>query len=123
MSLLNEYIQMFKQGLKNPDKVLEGRINAIKLTHGHLSAEEQAEILHRRDICASCPYSSSNAVSNPALNYQTQRPDEHCILCKCPIEYKTASLHSECGIAIWNRNNPQNQMPLKWGVYIPKTNN
>jgi hypothetical protein len=116
--MLSEYLEMIKAGLKNPDKVLEGVVNSVKMKYGHLPEDEQAEILRRRVICQSCPYNSSNAVTDPALNYKTDRLDEHCILCRCNIEYKTSSLTSQCGIAVWNRNNPNNKMPLKWEVYI-----
>ena len=115
-----EYLKLVPKGIKNADKILEGIINNVKLEAGSLPEEEQAEIIRRRLICATCPFTSSNAVVNKALNYKTDRPDEHCIHCGCPIMTKTASLSANCGIEIFNAKNPETPMPLKWTAY--KTN-
>jgi hypothetical protein len=90
---------------------------------GKLPEDEVEEIVRRRLICNICPYSSSNAVTNPALNYKTSRVDEHCIMCGCPIKKKTASLSSNCGIEKFNENNPKQILPLKWESYTKPTEN
>ena len=113
-----EFLKLVPAGLKNADKVLEGVINNVKFEHGTLPEDEQQEIVRRRLICAACPFTSSNAVANPALNYKTDRIDEHCIHCGCPIKTKTAALTENCGIDIYNANNPKSPMKLKWEVYI-----
>lgn len=95
-------------------KVLEGVVNKVKMNHNSLSEEEQDEIIKRRLICSACPFMSSNAVANPALNYKTERFDEHCIMCGCNIELKTASLSSNCGIEVYNDDHPKTPMELKW---------
>lgn len=118
--LMNEYLQMMKAGMENPKAVIEGVVNSVKSKYGHLPEAEQTEIARRRLICSQCPYTSSNAVSNPALNYHTDRLDEHCWACKCPIETKTAALTQNCGLEVYNRKTKQN-IPLKWEVYIPKS--
>lgn len=64
-----------------------------------LPEDEQTEIVRRRLICAGCPFSSSNAVKE---GYKTNRIDEHCIMCGCTIQRKTASLTSACGIDCCN---------------------
>jgi hypothetical protein len=117
-----EYLSLIPAGLKNPEAVLEGVVNSVKMKYDKLPEDEQSEIVRRRLICQACPYTSSNAITNPALNYKTHRVDEHCILCHCPIETKTASLQSNCGIEIRNKNNPNHQLPLRWEVYKPTTN-
>lgn len=100
-----------------------------------LPEDEQAEIARRRFICASCPFNSSNAVSN---GYKTDRFDEHCIMCGCTITRKTASLDADCGIdccnsdshsdctckdkklLTFNKTNKTN-MEVKWKAYKTKT--
>lgn len=63
---------------------------------------------------------SSNAVSDPAQNFKTDRIDEFCTLCECNIDLKTSSLDSNCGIEVWNDEHPENKMPLKWEAYKTK---
>lgn len=87
-----------------------------------LTEEEQIEIIKRRLICAACPFMSSNAVSNPSLNYKTKRIDQHCIWCGCPIEVKTASLSANCGIEDYNEEHPDQPMDLKWKAFIKPNN-
>lgn len=108
---------MIPKALKNADKVLEGIVNKVKMEYGGLMKEQQDEIIRRRLICSECPFTSSNAITNPSLNYKTDRLDEHCTHCGCNIELKTSSLASNCGIEIWNINNPNNQLPLKWEIF------
>ena len=115
MGRLSEYIQMVGAGIKNIDKVAEGLLNVVKDEFGTLPEDEQEEIARRRLICSTCPFSSSNAVGLGI--YKTQRVDEHCIHCHCPIVTKTASLHSNCGIENYNVRNPNNRMELKWEAY------
>jgi hypothetical protein len=90
----------------NWDKVLEGTINQVKQEFNMLPEEHQAEIARRRTICASCPFNSSNAVSE--VGYVHNRIDEHCILCGCTLSRKTASLDSNCGIDCCNANSIDN---------------
>lgn len=98
-------------------------MNNVKLEYGSLTEEEQKEIIKRRLICESCPFMSSNAVANPALNYKTDRFDEHCIHCKCNIKLKTADLESNCGIEAYNYDHPDTPMKLKWETFEkPKQN-
>jgi len=115
-----EFLKLVPRGIKNADKILEGIVNNVKLNNGTLPEDEQEEIIRRRLICATCPFTSSNAVTNTALNYKTDRIDEHCIHCGCPIATKTASLEANCGIEIYNANNPTTPMKLKWESYKTK---
>lgn len=64
-----------------------------------LPEEQQVEIVRRRLICSECPFTSSNAVKD---GYKSDRFDEHCTLCGCSINRKTASLSSACGIDCCN---------------------
>lgn len=88
-----------------------------------LDHEKQQVISDRFDICVNCPYNSRNAKSSPEFyelhgkHYDTARPELHCSLCGCIIEYKTSSLHSNCGIEEWNKENPEKQLTLKWTKY------
>lgn len=108
--------------MKNADKIVEGLVNKVKMNYDFLPKNEQDEIIRRRLICASCPFMSSNAVSNPALNYKTDRTDEHCSLCMCNIDLKTASLSANCGIEVYNDEHPDTPMGLKWTEYKTKGN-
>lgn len=120
MGIITEYIKAVAQALKHPDKVIEGWVNDAKFERGELAEDEAQEVIRRRAICETCPFMSRNAIA--AGNYASDRPDDHCIHCKCPITKKTASLESNCGIESYNRKFPNRPMPLKWEVYIKKQN-
>lgn len=120
MSKFLEYLKLIPRAIVDADKIIEGQINIVKMKHGNLPEDEQAEIIRRRIICATCPFLSSNAVTNSAMNYKTDRTDEHCIYCGCPIDRKTAAFSEKCGIEIYNGKHPDNKLPLKWDVYIKK---
>ena len=117
--MIKEYINAARKGMSEFDKVWGGIKNEVKSSLGTLPEDEQEIIAGRRLICRDCPFNSSNAVSNPTLNFKTDRLDEFCIMCQCNLQLKTASLESECGIAIWNQEHPEkhNQLPLKWEAY------
>lgn len=112
MSKLAEYLALIPKGFKNIDKVLEGIVNQVKLEFGTLPQEEQEIIMGRRAICASCPFMSLNA--KKLGFYTTDREDEHCTQCGCPIGTRTASLESNCGLETYNEANPETKLPLKW---------
>lgn len=117
MSKLTEYLKLLPAGAKNIGAVVEGLRNSIKLEYGTIPQEHEDEIIRRRLICSECPFMSVNAVK--AGTYTTKRNDEHCSLCGCPIKTKTSSLQANCGIETYNKNNPNNQLPLKWVAYKP----
>lgn len=104
MSKYLEYAKAALKGIKNPDLIVEGWINEIKIESGDTDENSLAEILRRRDICSSCPFNSINAQSSKEYleifkeNYISKRNELHCSLCLCPIKTKTASLHSDCGM-------------------------
>lgn len=123
MSAIKDYINLIPNALKNSDKIVEGIINKVKMDLGVLSKEEQDEVIRRRLICADCPFTSSNAVANKSLGYSTDRIDEHCVHCGCNIELKTSSLQSNCGIEVWNRDNPDSKIDLKWEAFNKTKNN
>lgn len=112
MGKLIEYIKLLPKGLKNIDHVVSGMRSQLKLQIGSLSEEDEDTIIGRRLICEQCPYNSKNAVELGL--YSTQRVDEHCIHCQCVLLFKTADLTSNCGIEAYNKNNPDNQIELKW---------
>jgi len=61
---------------------------------------------------------SRNAVKGYEIDgktdvYKTDRDDDHCIWCGCPIASRTASLEMNCGIQNYNYEN-QADLPLKW---------
>lgn len=117
MSAIMEYLKLIPTVIENKEKIIEGIANNIKSNFGTLPEDEQKEIARRQLICKECPFNSSNAVSNPALNYKSNRFDEHCIHCGCNIQLKTSSLLSNCGIEIYNANHPDKQIPLRWEAY------
>ena len=99
----------------------EARSNIfVRNEFGALSEEEQAEIARRRLICNNCPLNSILAKTSEeyktlmGVNYMTEVNTPHCSICSCPLSTKTASLHSDCGLANYNEKNPQNIQSLKW---------
>lgn len=104
---------MLKEGAKHPQKVVEGISNAVKLEHGLLPEDEQEEIIRRRLICQTCPMMSANREG-----YTSKRKDEHCTMCSCPIQTKTASLSSDCGAVTYNERHPEDPKPILWTKYI-----
>ena len=117
MSWITEYIKLIPAGIANADKVVEGVWNNIQMEKKWLPENKKKEILRRRLICATCPFMSRNAQGNPAIGYQTDRTDDHCIHCGCPIIVRTASLKKPCGIEKYNQDHPESPMELKWDVY------
>jgi hypothetical protein len=122
MSAFLEYLKLIPKAVKDGDKIVEGQINLVKMKFGTLPEDEQNEIIRRRVICSVCPFSSSNAAANPAINYKTDRFDEHCIHCGCTLDRKTAALSEKCGLEIYNKKHPNEQIPLKWDVYKKEQN-
>jgi hypothetical protein len=122
MSAISEYLKLIPKIVKDADKIVEGEINLVKIKLGTLPEEEQNEIIKRRIICKTCPFLSSNAVTNPAMNYKTSRFDEHCIHCGCSIDRKTAALSERCGLESYNIKHPEAQIPLKWDIYKKEGN-
>lgn len=112
MSKLSEYIKLLPRAIKNIDKVIEGHRNNIRLENGTLPPEEEEVIIGRRLICQECPFNSINAVKFGF--YTTDRTDYHCTQCGCPINAKTASLSSNCGIEVHNDLYPESPIPLRW---------
>jgi len=72
------------------------------------------------DICLNCPYNSRNARTSQEFkelynaSYGSDRKEFHCSLCSCVLEFKTASLSSNCGIESWNALHPNRKLELKW---------
>lgn len=120
MSKFKEYLSLIPKGLKNPLKILEGIRHSVEMEFELLSEEDRKTIFERRVICEGCPFMSENAKTSEEFlalsgeNYKSSRPDKHCTMCGCPIQYKTASLSSSCGIEAWNTDNPTRMMSLKW---------
>lgn len=112
MSKIGELLKLIPKGFKNFDKIVEGWTNDIRMEMGDLPEEQVAIIIQRRLICAECPFNSKNAVKLGF--YSTQRTDEHCTQCLCPINAKTASLSSNCGLDEHNKRHPEHQIPLRW---------
>lgn len=112
MSKFIEYLKLIPKGIKNADKVIEGIVNQAKIELETISEEDRNTIIERRIICMTCPHMSTNAQKLGV--YKTDREDEHCTQCSCPIITKTASLSSNCGLEEYNKNNPDNPLELKW---------
>ena len=117
MSKYLEYAQAAIKGLKNPDLVIEGWVNEAKIELGVLDEVSLAEVLRRKEICSQCPFNSILAQTSKEYfevfgeNYKTERNELHCSVCLCPIKSKTASMHSECGLA---SNKKTKHLELKW---------
>lgn len=111
MNKLLELIKLLPEGIKNPRDVLEGHINAVRLTNGSLPEDEQEEIIRRRLICSTCPQSSKNKEGARKKGF------DYCTLCSCPLEAKTAALGASCGALIYNERHPEDPQPVLWGPY------
>lgn len=120
---LIEYLKLIPKGLSNPQAILEGWMNDLKMERGELKEDEIAEVIRRRAICHTCPFMDKNAKSSDEYfkltgsYYTSKRLDDHCTFCGCPMSKKTAALSSNCGIEDWNEVNPENQLKLKWTKY------
>ena len=116
---IGEYLTAVRRGISNGDKIIESLVVSAQVKNGEITEGALAEILKRKDICASCPNNSTNA--KKANTYSSSLPYEHCILCSCRIggdDTKEYCLSCECGIAVWNKNHPPAQkMEVKWGPY------
>lgn len=123
MGKFKEYLSLLRRGAENLPQIVEGLSNQIKNEYGYLPEEEQQEIARRQSICLSCPLNSENAkVSKDfkdlfGVNYETFREELHCAICKCPIDRKTASLSSNCGIKDDERTK---NLEYKWVAYETK---
>jgi hypothetical protein len=121
-----EYLKLIPKGILNISSIIEGIINNVELNNESLSEELKSEIIRRRCICIGCPFNSKNATTSSEYfelynsNYTTDRNDEHCCFCGCPIDIRTGSLSTNCGIEEWNEENKNVQMKLKWSMYEEK---
>lgn len=123
MSKFGEILKLIPLALGNPEKIIEGWRNDIKLEKGELPEDEMEEILRRRAICYSCPFNSILAKTSPEYfnitgkHFETDRTDLFCSSCSCNISYKTSSLSSECGIYTLNEEFPNQKTEPKWFPY------
>ena len=119
MSKLSEYVSLLPEAFPSSIKIMKAIINDVKLHYNHLPEEKKKEIIRRRKICKECPFNSRNSEYSKeyylltGAHYRTDREDEHCSFCGCPVTTRTASLGSNCGIEFWNKNNPSKQLELK----------
>lgn len=112
MSYLSETLSLIVKGIPNIGKIAEGVKNQIKIELGTIPEADLEVITARRLICLTCSFMSKNAEVKGV--YKTDRNYEHCIHCGCPTATRTAALEANCGIEEYNKNNPDNPMPLKW---------
>ena len=107
-----EFLKLIPEGMHNPSLVIEGAVNAVKAKYSLLPEDEQEEIVRRRLICASCPFSSRNKEG------ARQKGFDYCTLCSCPIEQKSSALGASCGAKTWNERHPDKEsIEVKWGPY------
>ena len=98
MGKFNEYLIMVHKGLQNLPNVVEANINYYKNAFGALPQDEKDEAERRYNICLGCPFMSERAKA--ANFYPTERTDQHCSVCKCPIEKKVMSFNERCGLSL-----------------------
>ena len=124
MSKIAEYLKLLPSAMKNLPKVIKAIATQVSLNNGTLPEDEQKEIARRMLICKGCPFMSENAKTSEEYfslskkHYKTDRDDEHCVHCGCPIITKTSSLSSNCGIETYNNKNKKAPLPLKWEKYL-----
>ena len=127
MSKLKEWLSLIPEGIKNAPQIVEGIVNNVKLNNGLLSEEEQEEIVRRRLLCMACPFMSANAKTSEEYfklkgkHYETDREDDHCTLCGCPITTKTSCLSCYCGAKSFNDDH-KTDLPIKFTPYVRTTN-
>ena len=118
-----EYIKLVPKGIPNINSILKGIVNDVELRHKLLSENNRDEIIRRRLICETCPFNSIGAKTSSEYfiltgnHYRSSRKDKHCSFCGCPINIRTASLCSDCGIEEWNEFNKDKSIELKWKAY------
>jgi hypothetical protein len=118
-----DYLGLVLNGIKNGDKIIEAMVVSSQIKNGTAMAEEIAEIMKRKEICANCPFNSKNAAAHGLQKFDL--PFDHCIHCKCRIggdDTKEYCLTCNCGITEWNKRNPDKQLPLKWKAFKNEEN-
>lgn len=116
MSALIEYLKLIPKAMHNPEEVISGWKNVVKEELGILPDDILEEVVKRRLICGACPFMSANAMEKGI--YKTDRKENHCILCSCPIKGKTAAMDAACGAKFYNSTHPdQEQLEVKWLPY------
>ena len=98
MGMFKEYLTMAAKGMNNIPNVLQGNFNRIKDALGMLPPDQQIEAERRYQICKGCPFHSHNAIN--ANFYESSRLEEHCSVCKCPIESKVMAFGDACGLTL-----------------------
>ena len=120
MSKLLEYAALIPKGLPNSLHIIEAIVNEVKLKYDVLPEEEKEEIVKRRVICNTCPFNSENSPISEEYHqltnthYKTRRKDKHCSFCGCEINLRTSALKKNCGAEVWNDNNPEHKIELRW---------
>lgn len=114
--MFNKLLEMIKllPKIEFPERVVEGHINAVKMSYGSLPEDQQEEIVRRRLLCQTCPNMSGNK------DGAKQKSFDYCTLCSCPILQKTASFMDNCGALSYNAKHPEDQQPVLWEKYIKK---
>ncbi len=121
MGLLSDKFAMVKKGLENISNVVEGNLNYYADQFGLLDVDKKEEADRRYEICKRCPFISQTAVVHDF--YTTDRTDEHCSVCLCPIEKKVMSMEEECGLSyltnLVNQNGDKilHGWKIKWNKY------
>ena len=102
-NLFEEKLEMVRKGMQNPLNVIAGNFNYYLDAFGALDKGKKAEAERRYAICKVCPFMSSNAkqvIPEAGISfYPTNRDDEHCGACKCPIEKKVMAFDEKCGLS------------------------
>ena len=110
---MKDATELIKRAWKERKHIIEGITTNVKNGLGVLPEELQNVIIARRLICEDCPFNSKNAIKDGI--YQSDRPDDHCILCSCNIYTKTACLDCKCGIDVFNEGKEEkDKLELKW---------
>jgi len=113
-------MKLIPKGIKDIDKILGAIKNDIALEFNMISDERRDIIIGRRLICATCPFMSKNALQSKEYfdlingHYSTDREEDHCSMCGCPIQIRTAALSKNCGMEAWNEEHPNQQNELRW---------
>lgn len=125
MSAIKDYLRIIRDGIKNGDKIIEALIVSAKVKNGNINDEALAEIMKRKELCASCPFNS--IIAKEQRGYEDPAPLKgvpHCILCRCRIQgndTKEYCLSCNCGMQAWNERNPDKKpMELKWKAFEVK---
>jgi hypothetical protein len=121
---IKEYVELVRKGIANKDDIIDALVTGAAVKNGEVNEEDLAEILRRKDICASCPFNSAIGIANGT--YRSNLPFQHCQLCQCRIggeDTKEYCLSCNCGAEAYNKMYPHlPALEVRWRATRERNN-